>query len=206
MLEWLKEHVWQVIAGAALVIFFLYVYLDGPAMEKEANLQQWSLIEETERMEHNPTGEEEISFPMMADIKGEVARPGVYEIVDGDRIIDLIEKAGGLTDEAEASAINFAMKVSDEMAVYVPKKGEEAEAAIMPSGVMSAGEKEGKINLNLASAAELETLPGIGPAKSAAIIEYRESNGSFKSIEDIKNISGIGNKTFEKLESLIIVK
>lgn len=204
-MEWLKDHIWQGIAGAALVTFFLYVYLEGSAEDKEAHLQEWTFQEQTEQLAENKlSSEAEIALPMMADIKGAVMNPGVYEIADGDRIIDLIEKAGGLTEEAEATAINFAMKVSDEMAVYVPKKGEEEGG--VPAGAISAAEKEGKVNLNSASAAELETLPGIGPAKSAAIIEYRDSNGPFKNIEDLKNISGIGNKTFEKLESLIAVK
>ncbi|WP_231687931.1 helix-hairpin-helix domain-containing protein [Bacillus sp. FJAT-27251] len=206
-MEWLKAHLWQAGAGAALGIFFLYVYLGGPAEKKEDDLQEWSIVEEKDQVQESQTqAEVAATVPMMADIKGAVAKPGVYEIDEGDRIVDLVEKAGGLTEDAESSAINFAMKVSDEMAVYIPGKGEGQEGSILPAGAIGAGEKEGKVNLNSASAAELETLPGIGPAKSSAIIEYRETAGPFKNIEDLKNISGIGDKTFEKLESMIIVK
>ena len=144
---------------------------------------------------------------LKADIKGEVIRPGVYEVFEGERIIDLIDKAGGLSKEADTAGVNFAMKVGDEMAVYIPRKGEAEAGQIDPfTGGGQAGSGGGKINLNTAAAEELETLPGIGPAKSAAIIEHREKEGGFKTIEDMMLISGIGEKTFEKLKDKISVK
>ncbi|MFK4997633.1 helix-hairpin-helix domain-containing protein [Bacillus sp. N9] len=100
--------------------------------------------------------------------------------------------------------MNLAQKVHDEMVLYIPKIGESLEGI----GMMEEGkrEKSGKININKAEAVELETLPGIGPAKAAAIIQYREEHGPFQRIEDIQSISGIGTKTFEKFKDLIKVK
>ncbi|MBS8264978.1 competence protein ComEA [Mesobacillus boroniphilus] len=141
---------------------------------------------------------------MMADIKGAVVNPGVYEIHEGGRVVDLIERAGGLVEDADTAAINFALYVQDEMAIYVPRIGENVEAALPVKAGEAAG--KGTVNLNSAQSSELQTLPGIGPAKAEAIIEYRESNGPYKSIEDLKEISGIGDKTFEKLKDLISVK
>ena len=106
---------------------------------------------------------------------------------------------------ADSATVNFSMHVTDEMVIYIPKKGEEASNLIPSQSGQMPSEKR-TVNLNTAELSELETLPGIGPAKSAAIIEYRKVNGPYKSIEDLKSISGIGDKTFEKLKELISVK
>ncbi len=215
MIEWLKERKLYLIVGTVLVLFFSYAYFSN-SMPKEEVLSDESWLQEEDISGKNTsseiTVEEEPEAPviMMADIKGAVKKPGVYEVNSGERIINLIDKAGGLQEDADPSAVNFAMKVSDEMVVYIPKKGED----ILPAGggvalndqTSSTGPGAGKVNLNTATTSELETLPGIGPAKSSAILEYRESNGPFKTIEDLKSISGIGDKTFEKLKDLITVK
>ncbi|RSD24155.1 hypothetical protein EJA10_19820 [Mesobacillus subterraneus] len=149
--------------------------------------------------------EEKLPIILMADIKGAVANPGVYQVQEGDRVVDLIQLAGGLTKEADPATLNFAMHVHDEMVVYVPRMGEQVVEAVTQS---TGGQPQGKdtVNLNTAGKDVLETLPGIGPSKAEAIIKYRETNGPFKKIEDLKEISGIGEKTFEKLKDLISVK
>ena len=96
------------------------------------------------------------------------------------------------------------MKIEDEMVIYVPSIGEREDELVQFSGLVS--NQQNKININKASQEELMTLPGIGPSKASAIIEYREQNGAFQNIEEIKNISGIGEKTFEKLKDHIRVK
>ena len=184
-------------------------------MPKEEGVSEESWLSEDDSEKSVPSEatlepEPEAPLIMMADIKGAVKKPGVYEVSNDERIINLIEKAGGLQEDADPSAVNFAMKVSDEMVVYIPKKGEQmvevgggVSSNQQPSSTMQGA---GKVNLNTATTSELETLPGIGPAKSSAILEYRESNGAFKTIDDLKSISGIGDKTFEKLKDLISVK
>ena len=125
-------------------------------------------------------------------------------------MIDIIEKAGGLLDSADKNNINFAMKVVDEMVLYIPAIGEQNPidgwCQRLSGSLQEGSTADGKINLNSATESELQTLPGIGPSKALAILEYRETNGSFKTIEDLMEISGIGEKTFEKLKEHIIVR
>ena len=206
-MEWMKENKFYVIAGIMAVLFFLYASFDKEGELTEVNEATLAMVTDAETSTDDKTNiktEESEEIIMMADIKGAVVNPGVYEILEGGRVVDLIELAGGLADDADPAAINFALYVKDEMAIYVPRIGENINAALPIQG----GEASGKetVNLNSAQSSELQTLPGIGPAKAEAIIEYRETNGPFKSIEDLKEISGIGDKTFEKLKDLISVK
>lgn len=212
LVEWIKEHKLYLFIGVLLLLVFSYVYFTYSMPVEEELQEDWLLLNQVENEKEgdleSSSSEPEEPMIMMVDIKGEVLNPGVYEVREGDRIINLIEKAGGLTKEADSIGVNFALKLSDEMAVYIPKKGEATEVVgdLIRNGSPNSEAGGSKVNLNLATASDLETLPGIGPAKSAAILEYRETNGSFKSIEDLKSVSGIGDKTYEKLSSLITVK
>jgi competence protein ComEA len=139
------------------------------------------------------------------DVKGEVVHPGLYEVRQGDRLKFVIDRAGGFTAEADKKVINLAVKVSDEMMIYVPKIG-EIETPRLDISIPGADSGKDGININTATQQEFETLPGIGPAKASTFIQYREENGPFKAIEEIKNISGVGEKTFEKLKEYIYVQ
>ncbi|UYZ20835.1 helix-hairpin-helix domain-containing protein [Mesobacillus jeotgali] len=204
-MDWIKENKIYIIAGMSALLFFIYSSFDQEAEMTEMSEEAFAVAsnQETETDENNKTKVDEEAIKMMADIKGAVVNPGVYEINEGGRVIDLIELAGGLQQDADTAAINFALYVHDEMAIYVPRIGEEVKAALPAELGESAG--KGTVNLNSAESSELQTLPGIGPAKADAIIKHRETNGPFKSIEDLKEISGIGDKTFEKLKDLISV-
>ena len=159
------------------------------------------------------------------DIKGHISKPGVYSFKSNDnaRIIDLINKAGGLTKDADTSTINLSKKVEDEMTVIIYSKSEISnytktvddlkskleicEAKIKNNAcikVNNAKESSGKVNINEASQEELTTIPGIGEAKANAIIEYRKNN-KFNSIEDIKNVEGIGENLFANIKESITV-
>lgn len=138
------------------------------------------------------------------EVKGAVNNPGVYELTEGDRVLNAIELAGGYLATANSKNINHAQRVVDEMVIYVPLEGEEAEEletieAMQPSN-------SNLVNINKADTTMLSTLPGIGPAKAEAIIAYREGTANFKEKQDLMNVTGIGQKTFEKLEPLITVK
>ena len=208
MMEWIKENKAYALIGLILVICILYYYFSTAGqMQPQVQEDTWTLEEEPPIVE--TPNEPEKAEVIMVDVKGQVVSPGVYKAVMGERVVDIIDKAGGLTEAANTSVINFALRVSDEMVVYIPAKGEAVEmAAEVHSVGSSQGEspKSNKVNLNKATQSELETLPGIGPAKSQLILEYREQNGSFKTIEDIMSISGFGEKTFEKLKDLITVQ
>ncbi|MGE7764447.1 helix-hairpin-helix domain-containing protein [Peribacillus sp. NPDC096540] len=149
------------------------------------------------------------------DVKGAVQAPGIFTAEAGDRVIDLITKAGSFTDKADKDKVNFAQIVEDQMVIYVPKIGEEGielpeNAPVTSSGTVAtggaSGESRGQVNLNTATKEDLETLSGIGSSKATAILEYRDTIGKFKQIDELKNVSGIGDKTFEKLKDSISVK
>lgn len=144
--------------------------------------------------------EDSKSENIVIDISGAVKRPRVVHLGKGSRIEDAIKAAGGLTSKADISKINRAAFVKDGDKIYIPKSGEEASST---EGSQGGGQGEehdgGKINLNTADAAKLQTVNGIGPATAEKIIDYRESNGDFKKVEDLVKVPGIGPKTVQKL-------
>lgn len=215
MLEWLKANKMYLFLGVLIVAALVIYYFMPVHKENEKNIAtEWEdsteLLMQEEKIESLQKIEESREETMMVDVKGAVVKPGVYEAQSGDRVIDIIHMAGGLLENADQNQINFAMKVSDEMVLYLPKIGEEehnSEGTAPNFGSFTASSSEnGKVNLNTASESELQTLTGIGPSKAAAIIEYRDKNGAFKEIEQLKEISGIGDKTFEKLKENITVR
>jgi len=140
---------------------------------------------------------------LVVDIAGAVVRPGVYQLSNNSRVNDLLVACGGLTQWADQHFIerdlNRARLISDGEKIYIPYIGEEIAVVALP------GQSGSKININKAVIGELESLSGIGFAYASAIIEYRQDKGSFSSIEEIKNVPGIGEKTFEKIKDSIIV-
>lgn len=141
--------------------------------------------------------------PLVVDVDGAVASPGVVEVPAGSRVADAIDAAGGLAEDADVSGVNRAAPLADGEKVYIPRAGEAAQA---PAAAGSPpGEEAALVNINTADLSELDELPGIGPATAQAIIDEREANGPFTSIEDIMRVSGIGEKKFEKLADRICV-
>ncbi|MFU0723400.1 helix-hairpin-helix domain-containing protein [Streptococcus sp. IMAU11622] len=138
------------------------------------------------------------------DVKGAVKSPGIYDLPVGSRVNDAVQKAGGLTEQADSKSLNLAQKVSDETLVYVPTKGEEASQQ-SGSGATSSTSKEKKVNLNKASLEELKQVKGLGGKRAQDIIDHREANGKFKSVDELKKVSGIGAKTIEKLKDYVTV-
>lgn len=153
--------------------------------------------------------QEEISTDLMIHITGQVAKPGIVTLKDGDRVIDAIEKAGGLISGADESRINLAQKLFDEDKVIIPKIGDDLvvedqnQEGISQNSTSS--NNNGTVNINTASKSELETLPGIGDVTSQKIIDYRETT-KFETVEDIKDVSGIGDKKFEAIQSMITTR
>lgn len=210
--EKLKVH-WQllVIGGLVLALGGVIWLMMGNSAEVEEENSLDDLLaaqmdvapeEEVEPAEAKPV-EPEL---FMVDVKGEVHAPGVYELPTDGRVKDAIAMAEGLTDEANELAINFAQKVEDQMVIYVPH--EDDDSGLPENTTTGAGEASGAtvININTASEQELMTLSGIGQAKAQQIIQYREENGLFDTPEDLMNVSGIGEKSFETLKDSIKVK
>ncbi|RYL91612.1 competence protein ComEA [Sporolactobacillus sp. THM7-4] len=145
---------------------------------------------------------------IIVDIKGAVKMPGIYRMKPDDRVSDAINDAGGLTVKADENKINLAQKVSDEMVIYVPEKGTDkvpeivqasGGGAVTPSRPGTSGQDQ-VVNINTADEQELQNLPGIGPAKAKAIFHYREEHGPFKTVDELTNVTGIGEKSLEKIK------
>lgn len=140
---------------------------------------------------------------VMVDIKGYVKYPGVYEVLDDSRVKDVVELAGGFTEEANSLTVNLAEKVKDQMIIYV---GGADDESIIQTTLQPASDNDSlKVNINQASKEELMQLNSIGDVKAESIIKYREENGLFDRIEDLMNVSGIGEKTFENLKDNLTV-
>ena len=161
----------------------------------------------------NQEEEELIYEEIVVHITGEVVNEGIIRIKKDSRLVDVIEKAGGTTKEADLSKINLAYQVKDGQKIYIPnmndKENEIQEYITGGAGnniIIEEKENESKVNINTANQTELETLSGIGPSTALKIINYRNENGEFKKIEDIKDVPGIGESKFENIKENICVK
>jgi competence protein ComEA len=146
-------------------------------------------------------------------VLGAVARPGLFEVSEGARVVDVVAAAGGLLPEADQAGVNLARPLSDGEQLYIPVQGEVPTGGAPPSaaGLAGAGEAgspggvAGKVNLNTATLADLDTLPRIGPMMAQRILDYRDAEGRFASVDDLQNVTGIGEKTFAALKELVTV-
>jgi len=209
IIEKIKEYKIIVICavlGLALGAFFLLKPTSQTSV-KETNLQaEVAAVSKDSSSEKEIKKEEKEESPeqdlITVDVKGAVKSPGIYDLPVGSRVHDAVQKAGGLTDEADSKSLNLAQKVSDEALVYVPTKGEEAASQQVASGTTASTSKDKKVNLNKASLEELKQVKGLG---GQDIIDHREANGKFKSVDELKKVSGIGAKTIEKLKDYVTV-
>lgn len=202
-----SEQIVILIIVLAIILILGYNFIIKDIMsEKEVPVALLDQISIPESTEEEPVA----NTIIMVHISGQVYSPGLVELVLGDRVIDAVNLAGGLTRDADLDRINLAQKVQDEEKIYIPKIGEISEP-VMEGNISNVLSKEGatlnstKININLATSDELDKLPGIGPVIAQRIIDYRSST-PFKNIEDLKNVSGIGDKIYNGLKELITVK
>ena len=209
IIEKIKEYKIIVICtGLGLLVggFFL-LKPDSQTPVKETNLQAEVVAVSKDSVSENEVKKEEpVEQDLITvDVKGAVKAPGIYDLPVGSRVNDAVQKAGGLTEQADSKSLNLAQKVSDEALVYVPTKGEEAASQQTTSGTASSTSKEKKVNLNKASLEELKQVKGLGGKRAQDIIDHREANGKFKSVDELKKVSGIGAKTIEKLKDYVTV-
>lgn len=215
----------QIILGISLIIVLAttissIIYFYEPKKEKKIEKVAVEKIKKE-------TKKEDTEKFYMVDIKGEVISPGIYELPSTSRVIDVINKAGGLTDIADTSVINLSKKIEDEMVIiiyseyevnnwlktkqeedYLQEKCQNSEDSKIENDACISDNvienNETLININTATKEELMTLSGIGETKALAIISYREKT-PFTSIEDIKNVSGIGDSTYNEIKDYITV-
>lgn len=212
IIEKIKEYKIIVICaglGLALGGFFLLKPTSQTSV-KETNLQaevaavskDSSSEKEIKKEEKDESAEQDL---ITVDVKGAVKSPGIYDLPVGSRVHDAVQKAGGLTEEADSKSLNLAQKISDEALVYVPTKREEVASQQTGSGTTASTSKDKKVNLNKASLEELKQVKGLGGKRAQDIIDHREANGKFKSVDELKKVSGIGAKTIEKLKDYVTV-
>lgn len=219
-----------------LLVLLITVISIAIIIQNKENIEpiQEEIIEQPiEQIDQKEEPKEEIK-KIKVDVKGEVKKPGVYELKDGSRVYDAIKASGDLTENADTTLLNLSKNLKDEMVIIVYNKYEieklkkdltttktviqyiEKECSC-PDTINDAcmkkaetkeenkASKDNKISINTGTLEELQTIPGIGESKAKAIIEYREKNGNFKTIEEIKNISGIGEATFDKFKEYITI-
>ena len=217
-----KQRIILIIGIIIISIFIIYyVYTkDGNNFEIiEENVlipEEEKILEDEGNVNEDETIKEVEEKNIMVHITGAVKNEGVVYLDSDSRVINAIEEAGGATQEADLSKINLVFPLQDGMKIYIPSiyddenienEIEEDEYITKSSDEIiseqSSKEAESKVNINKATQTELETLPGIGPSTALKIIEYRENEGKFKKIEDIKEVSGIGEAKFEKIKDFI---
>ena len=200
-MEKIKQYKKQIIiAVIASILIGYYLFSNQKQNVVTENLTDFTLQNTVQNEVINP--EENIEETILVHVAGQVANPGVVELKQGDRIQNAIEKAGGILETANLSNINLASFVEDGMKIYIPSVTENNEINIssQEEAVLNS-----KININTANQAQLEQLEGIGEITALRIIEYRKQNGKFKTIEDLKNVKGIGDAKFDKIKDDIEV-
>ncbi|WP_425233962.1 helix-hairpin-helix domain-containing protein [Streptococcus agalactiae] len=212
VLEKIKSHKWEttgIIVG--LLLFGILGLNHFGTHHKEDNLninleKKVSTITE-KKVPMISHVKDKVSNQVTVDVKGAVNHPGVYNLPSQSRVTDAIKRAGGLSNLADSKSVNLAQKLQDETVIYVAQKGEkitvvEEEKA---NNIATQGNSKGKINLNKADLSSLQTISGVGAKRAQDILDYRDSQGGFKTIDDLKNVSGIGEKTLEKLRQDVTI-
>lgn len=210
-----KENLLKYLLSIAIITIFLSVFLFYNISSSETEKQILSLNEFTHEEESNEIKIEDVQENIFVEIKGEVLNPDVYELEKGSIVRDLILISGGLTEIGDTSNINQAREIQDGECIVVLSKQEILDMKNSSNEILKVDNvssfnvessfDDDKVNINTASKEELKTLSGIGDGLAEAIISYREENNGFNTIDDIKNVSRIGDKTFEKFKDKIIV-
>lgn len=216
--EAFQQYKYFVIGASVLFLlasgWLIQTIFSGPSRSNSDLVPTLSTTEITDTTKEANKGEQsesKASETIYVDIKGAVKIPGMYKAQASMRAFDIIELAGGLLPEADVNQVNLALKITDQMVLYIPKKGEKVSEQMIEPGNSTASQKadssnSGKININTADKEELTKIAGVGDKKAEDIIRYREENGSFKKVEELMNVSGIGQKTFERIENMVTIE
>ena len=219
-IRFIKKHKGKIFI-ILFIVFTIYTVIDTYSFQTNTSSKPKTVQKENTIKKE----EKEVSKNILVDVKGEVNTPGVYELTVSNTVMDAINKAGGLTKISDTSNINLSKKLEDEMVIIVYSKSEiekmneeekiecppcnnaciteEDEKAKLDEENETKNIQTGKVNINTADIETLQTLTGIGEVKAQAIIDYRNKNGGFKTLEDIKNVSGIGDSVYEKIKDNI---
>ena len=210
------------LAIVSIIIFITSIFLykqNSSNAFKEKYMTEIFTEESSDNIENDSSKKENIVMrnennldknKIVVEIKGEVVRPDVYHLEEGSIIKDLIDMAGGVTEEADLSCINRAEELVNHELIIIGNINDETTSSVVQNISISSGSSTDNsnksstlININTEDLEELKQITGIGDIKAQSIIDYREANGGFKSLEELKNVDGIGDKTFEKIKDEI---
>lgn len=200
-MEKLKNNKKIIIIIGVIIIIIISIYVLTKIDEynyEENNYEEYFAEEEN-------IIKEEAKKVIVVHIIGEINKPGIVELEEGARVIDAIKKAGGTTEKADLAQINLAYILKDGQKIYIPNTEDNDKKIEYNTANIENNIKEEKININTADEDELQRLPGVGASTAAKIIKYREENGSFRKIEDIQNVKGIGEAKYNDLKEQIEV-
>lgn len=212
-MDWLKQlpKKWLLLGSGVFMVILITLLVGIYLMvnkEPRVDTTMWEETSLTTTAEVATDATKERAETMIyVDIKGAVKMPGIYQLKNQQRIWDALALAGGVSEEADTTQVNYAQKVKDQMIIYVPKKGEPVPQSLetLQESAPAQQNQEEKINLNTATEAELQTISGIGAKKAQEIIRFRDEQGPFKTVEELKNVPGIGEKTVERLKDMLTV-
>ena len=192
------------VLGLAILFFWIQGDQRTISVETAADGQEAEITTEEGGEEETARG----TYPVYVDISGEVANPGVYKVTQDTRLFEVIDMAGGLTEDADTNSLNRAERVTDGQKIIVLSRTESHGDNDKGQGEASSftdDPDDERVDINTADLSQLQTLPGIGPAKAQSIIDYREQNGYFTKIEDLLDVTGIGQQTFTSIRERIRV-
>ena len=194
----------KIIGSIVILCAFVLFLIVGYFTTRPKKLSKEELTVESVFVQDKDKKESKDGKEIRVQVKGEVQKPGVYSLSSGSRIEDLVQAAGGFTTSADEDSIVLVKKLLDSDCIVIRKKGDTVENKLISSN--SEAKENGKINLNTATLDELDKLPGIGPAKAKIIMDYREKNGGFTSVDDLKQVKGIGEATLNKFSDMVEVR
>lgn len=211
-----KQKIIFIIIICFMFIFIIYYFYTN-FYQKTSSTEDDTFLSVNTSLESPTSDETEISFDNLKEddiiiyICGAVKESKVVTLKEKSRIADAIEAVGGLAENADLTNVNLAYILEDGEKIYIPQKGEDVNTVSVVTNTSSSFTSDSsiskvKININKANQAELEGIPGIGPSTALKIIQYRKENGKFSSIQDIKNVSGIGDGKYEKIKNYITTK
>ena len=201
----------QYIIGFAVVVVAIVLFIGFRYFDSSNST--FSVSKTESAVETKSEDAEEENSKIYVHVSGAVNSPGLVELKASDRVQNAINAAGGAREDANLDGVNLAKKVEDSEQIVVPSKndggvpdsGGEDAVSSAASDAQSTSASSGKVNINTADSAQLQTISGIGPSKAQKIIDYRTANGAFKSVEDLTNVSGIGEKTLLSIKDQITV-
>lgn len=215
MFENLTKQQKRILSIIGIIVVIGIVYFIYQTNEKEEDILPENILVESNLTKEEDGEEEEL---VIVHITGGVKIPGIVRLKEGSRMEDAIEAAGGLTEDADITCVNLAYVLEDGIKIRIPRLSDEEDSnSIFNEGSggniieendesTSTNQTSKNININKATESELQTLPGIGASLASRIIDYREQNGKFTTIEEIKNVNGIGESKYDQIKEFICVK